>query len=123
MYQDKYYRSWNGPFEFSSSKINNEAPAAFGVYQVLKKQGGNHQVMYIGIATGEIIRQRLLSHYNGTGNKNIAAYGNTADLVFVFWLCDLISARQIESFVISTEKPPFNIKNEHKHFIPNITIH
>ncbi len=123
MYQDKYYRSWTGPFEFNSSRISIKAPAAFGVYQVLKKTGNSYQVMYIGIATGETIRQRLLNHYRGIGNKNIGTYGNTAEFWFVFWLCDQASAKQIESHIISDEKPPFNVKNEYKHYIPNITIH
>ena len=123
MYQDKYYRNWNGPFEFSSSKISSEAPSDFGVYQVLKKSGSTFDVMYIGIATGATIKQRLLNHYMGIGNRNIGSYGNTSAFLFVFWLCDQISAKQIESNIISNEKPPFNVKNEYKHYIPNITIH
>jgi transposase-like protein len=123
MYQDKFYRSWSGPFQFNSHKISSEAPSGFGVYQVLKKDSSGFKVMYIGIATGKTIRQRLLSHYKGIGNKNIGSYGNTSQFMFVFWLCDLISAKQIESHVISDEKPPFNVKNEYKHYIPNITVH
>lgn len=38
MYQDKYFRSWNSPFQFNEGTINTEAPSGFGVYQVLKKR-------------------------------------------------------------------------------------
>jgi predicted GIY-YIG superfamily endonuclease len=123
MYLDKYFRSWNGPFEFGIDKINAEAPSTFGVYQVLKKSGAGFDIMYIGIATGATIRQRLTSHCKGAGNKNIDTYGKSAELWFSFWPCDFISAKQIESHVISDEKPPFNVKNEYRFYIPNITLH
>jgi hypothetical protein len=123
MYRDKYFRLWEGPFHFDLLKISGEAPPAYGVYQVLRKTGNNFDVMYIGIATGTTIKQRLTSHWAGIGNKNIREIGNTANFYFVFWVCDFQSAKQIESFVITTEKPPFNVKNEFKHYIPNITVH
>jgi hypothetical protein len=41
----------------------------------------------------------------------------------VYFLCDGKSAQQIESHVISTDKPPFNVKPEYKNYIDNITVH
>src|SRR4051794_9503782 len=88
MYQDKYFRSWNGPFDFNLSKISSEVPAAaFGVYEILKKTGITYEVMYIGIATGASIRDRLRKHWSGIGNKKISNLGNTAEFSFVFWVC------------------------------------
>jgi hypothetical protein len=41
----------------------------------------------------------------------------------VYWECDALSAKQIESHVVSTKKPPFNVRPEYRDFIPSIALH
>jgi excinuclease UvrABC nuclease subunit len=122
-YMDHYGRKWNGPFHFNLNNIIGNAPREFGVYQVIKKNGNQQEVMYIGIATGKTILERLRSHCTGLGNKHIAGIGNTSEFWFSYWLCDPLSAKQIESNVITTQKPPFNIRSEYQHYIESIYIH
>jgi excinuclease UvrABC nuclease subunit len=122
-YKDDFGRIWDGPFPFNISTIRFHAPRQFGIYEVLKHEAGAFQIMYIGIATGATIFERLTKHCSGLGNKHIAGIGNPINFFFVYWLCDPQSARQIESHVITRYKPPFNIKPEYKHFIESIYIH
>lgn len=117
MYRDKYFRTWTGPFPFTDSAVV-QAPAAPGVYQILYLG----EVVYIGISTTSI-RSRLQKHVAGRGNWAAAMRANADGYTFVYFLCDGQSAQQIESHVVTTEKPPFNVKPEYKHFIDNITVH
>jgi len=118
MYQDKYFRTWMGPFPFTESAVGQHAPTSSGVYQILY-QG---QVVYIGISTGSI-RDRLRKHVKGHGNWAAARRSAAAGYEFVYFLCDGKTAKQIESHVIAGEKPPFNVKPEYAHYIDNITVH
>lgn len=118
MYQDKYFRNWTGPFPFTEWDVGQHAPPSSGVYQILY-QG---QVVYIGISTSSI-RDRLKKHVTGHGNWAAARRSAAAGYEFVYFLCDGKTARQIESNVVTIEKPPFNVKPEYKHFIENITVH
>ena len=117
MYQDKYFRTWTGPFAFTESAVVL-APASSGVYQILY-QG---QVVYIGISSGSI-RDRLKKHVRGHGNWAAARRSAAAGYEFVYFLCDGETAKQIESNVVTLEKPPYNVKPEYKNFIDNITVH
>lgn len=123
LYQDDNFRVWEGEYPFTKAAIATHAPNCFGVYQVLYKTGGTQQVAYIGIATGATIRERLGKHRGGAGNRALARLGAASDFSFVFYRCDAQTARQIESHVVTTKKPPFNVRPEYKHFIPNITVH
>ena len=117
MYKDKFFREWNGPFPFTATEVA-KAPAASGVYQLLF-QGS---VVYIGISTASI-RNRLVKHVSGHGNWAAARRTVPTGYTFVYFLCDPQTARQIESHVITTNKPPFNVQPEYKNFITNITVH
>ena len=118
MYRDKYFRDWTGPFPFTIASVVQNAPAASGVYQLLY----NGQVAYIGIATNSI-RSRVEKHVKGHGNWAAARRTDHAGYAFVFFLCDGTTAKQIESNVITNEKPPYNVKPEYKNYIDNITVH
>lgn len=120
MYTDKYGRAWEGPYQFSASVISANAPKDTGLYQILSPAG---QVVYIGVATGDTIAGRLGKHVRGSGNSILAQFGNPDYFTFVYYRCDGQTAKQIESHVIANEKPPFNLKNEYKNFIPSIYIH
>jgi excinuclease UvrABC nuclease subunit len=117
MYRDKYFRDWAGPFPFTRVAVNT-APAMPGVYQILY-QG---KVVYIGISATSI-HSRLTKHLIGHGNWGAARRTRAADYEFVYFLCDSVSARQIESNVITNSKPQFNVQPEYKHYIDNITVH
>jgi excinuclease UvrABC nuclease subunit len=123
LYKDHNFRVWEGEYPFTKAAISTHAPNCSGVYQVLYKSGGIFQVAYIGIATGDTIRGRLTKHRNGTGNRALARLGTVSDFTFVFYRCDAQTARQIESHVVTTRKPPFNVRPEYNDFIANITVH
>lgn len=123
MYTDDTGRRWHGPFPFHRTAIAMSAPTRKGVYQVLYDGGAATQVAYIGIATGDTIRGRLAKHASGSGNWALARLGDPAKFTFVYWECDDLSAKQIESHVISTKKPPFNTRPEYRHFIPSVGVH
>jgi excinuclease UvrABC nuclease subunit len=118
MYQDKFFRIWKGPFPFTLQDVKKNAPAKPGVYQLLYLG----QVAYIGISTGSIL-DRLTKHVTGHGNWAAARRSETRNYKFVFFECDGVSARQIESHVITNNKPPFNVKPEYCNYIDNITVH
>ncbi len=118
MFKDKFFRTWTGPFPFTESAIRLNAPVRAGLYQLL--YGG--VVAYIGIST-DSIRGRLLKHVKGHGNWAAGRRSDASGYEFVFYECDGVTAKQIESHVITTEKPPFNVKPEYKNYIDNITIH
>jgi hypothetical protein len=117
MYQDKFFRVWQGPFPFTEQSVRN-APATSGVYQLLYLR----EVVYIGISTTSILG-RLTKHVTGIGNWAAAKRAGAKDYEFVYFLCDGKTAAQIESHVIATDKPPFNVKPEYKNFIDNIFVH
>ena len=123
MYQDEYGRMWEGAHPFTMEMIAAHAPGMFGVYQILYPDGASYQVAYIGIATGDTIRGRLTKHRSGIGNWALARLGIPSDFVYVFYRCDVQTAKQIESHVVTTKKPPFNVKPEYRHFIPSISVH
>ncbi|MCU0226577.1 MAG: hypothetical protein MUF01_02970 [Bryobacterales bacterium] len=125
MFQDKYFRSWEGPYPFTDAEVTRVATAhtrkggsSTGVYQIL--QGS--QVMYVGISTSSIF-DRLKKHVRGHGNWAFAHKVAPGSFHFVYFLCDGLSAKQIESKVTADEKPPFNVKTEYKNYISNITVH
>jgi hypothetical protein len=94
-----------------------------GVYQIIYSHASGDLVAYIGIATGDTIRGRLTKHVTGSGNWALARLGDPTSFRFVYYECDALSAKQIESHVILTKKPPFNTRPEYKHFIPSIAVH
>lgn len=118
MFKDKFFRTWSGPFPFTESAIRLNAPARSGLYQLLYE--GN--VVYIGIST-DSIRGRLLKHVKGHGNWAAARRSKPEGYEFVFYECDGQTAKQIESNVVTNEKPPFNVKPEYKNYIDSIMIH
>jgi hypothetical protein len=118
VYTDKYYRIWTGPFPFNGESGKQNAPATSGVYQILYLR----EVVCIGISVSSI-RDRLVKHVTGLGNWAAAYRASALGYAFVYFLCDAMSARQIESHVVTNEKPPFNVKPEYKHYIDNITVH
>jgi len=85
--------------------------------------GATALVAYIGVATGDTIRGRLTKHATGSGNWALARLGDPTKFTFVYWECDALSAKQIESHVVSTKKPPFNVRPEYRDFIPSIAVH
>jgi len=123
MYTDEYGRRWQGPHPFNATAIRQFAPTRMGVYQILYPGAAAEQVAYIGIATGDTIRGRLTKHASGRGNWALARLGDPAGFTFVYWECDALSARQIESHVVTTKKPPFNTRPEYRDFIPSIAVH
>jgi excinuclease UvrABC nuclease subunit len=123
LYKDDHCRVWEGEYPFTKAAIATHAPNCFGVYLVLYKTGDTRQVAYIGIATGATIRERLGKHCSGAGNWALARLGAASDFFFVFYRCDAQTARQIESHVITTKKPPFNVRPEYRSFTSNITVH
>ena len=123
MWRDDVGREWEGAWDFTAEMIAEHAPREFGVYQILYSVGGTELVAYIGIATGDTIRGRLTKHRAGVGNWALARLGATSDFVFVFYRCDKETASQIESHVVTTNKPPFNVRPEYRNFIPSIAVH
>lgn len=123
MYIDDMGRSWRGPFPFNPGQISANAPTRSGVYQVIYAGGATALVAYIGVATGDTIRGRLTKHATGSGNWALARLGDPTKFTFVYWECDALSAKQIESHVVSTKKPPFNVRPEYRDLIPSIAVH
>jgi hypothetical protein len=133
MYADDYGRSWHGPHPFTHTAVLTYAPSRVGVYQILYSSGSSDssgsdgvdvQVVYIGIATGNnTIRARLSKHVTGSGNWALARLGDPTKFQFVYYPCDELTARQIESHVITMKKPPFNTRPEYRHFIPSVSVH
>lgn len=123
MFLDELGRGWTGPHPFTRAEIRRHAPDRMGVYQILYEVGGAEQVAYIGISTGDTIRGRLTKHVSGAGNWALARLADPSKFTFVFWECDSVSARQIESHVITVRKPPFNVRPEYRDFIPSIAVH
>ena len=123
MYRDDYFRDWQGTYPFEIDSIAANAPQEFGVYQVLYPFAGTLVPAYIGIATGDTIRGRLTKHKTGAGNWALARLTDPSSYVFVFYICDVASAREIESHVVTMKKPPFNVRPEYRDFIPSIAVH
>ncbi len=123
MYTDEFGRAWQGPHPFNQETIRRRAPDTMGVYQLLYVGGEAALVAYIGIATGSTIRGRLTKHVTGSGNWALGRLGDPSKFSFVYWECDVISAKQIESHVITTKRPPFNTRPEYRDFISSIAIH
>ena len=123
MYRDTYGRTWEGPHPFTQAAVSRHAPSAFGVYEVLAGTATSTVVAYIGIATGDTIRGRLLKHVTARGNWALGRLGDPSSFTFVFYRCDPETAHQIESYVVTNEKPPFNVRPELKFLIPSIAVH
>jgi excinuclease UvrABC nuclease subunit len=123
MYTDDYGRSWHGPYPFTHAAVAAHAPNRMGVYQIMYSDVSGAQVAYIGIATGDTIHGRLRKHLTGSGNWALAQLGDPTKFQFVYYECDELTAKQIESHVITMKKPPFNTKPEYKHFIHSIAVH
>jgi hypothetical protein len=107
-----------GPFAFTEPAVTQNAPAGSGVYQILYLG----KPAYIGISDNSI-RSRLVKHVKGIGNWAAARRVDMNGYQFVYFLCDGQTAKQIESYVVTNDKPPFNVKPEYKHYIDNITVH
>jgi hypothetical protein len=124
MFHDHYGRIWQGPHPFTPDAVAARAPATFGVYQILYLLDGDPPVVaYIGIATGDTIRGRLRKHVAGRGNWALGRLGDVSRFAFVYYGCDAETARQIESHVVTSAKPPFNVRPEYRDFIPSIAVH
>src|SRR5436309_755804 len=122
MYPDEFGRTWEGPYLFNTASIASHAPRQFGVYQVLYREHAALSVAYIGIATGETIHGRLMKHCTGRGNWALGRLGNPARFRFVYFCCDIVMARKIESNTVTLRKPPFNVRPEYGDFIPSTAI-
>jgi hypothetical protein len=126
MYRDYLGREWEGPVPFDLEMIATQAPPAFGVYQVLAPDGeadGGWRPAYIGIATGDTIRGRLWKHATEKGNWALARLGDPASFACVWYVCDAVTAHQLESHTVTYAKPPFNVRPEYSHLIPSIAVH
>jgi len=117
MYRDKYFRDWTGPFPFTPVAVIT-APATPGAYMLLYLR----EIVYVGISTRSI-RTRLTRHVNGHGNWAAALRAAADGYEFVYFQCDGLTARQIESNIITNDKPPFNVKPEYLYYVDNITVH
>ncbi|HUL16231.1 MAG TPA: hypothetical protein VLV88_09560 [Terriglobales bacterium] len=120
MYLDVYGRQWQGRFPFTHSGIQENVPAdTNGVYMVLS--GRDEQALqeaYIGIATKHnSIRARLFSHLRGGGNWGLGRRQRPELYSFVFFPCDDLTAAQIEGYVVTNRKPPFNVRPESVYFL------
>jgi hypothetical protein len=118
LYRDKFFRVWQGPFPFTGQDVRKQAPAESGVYQLLYRG----EVAYIGISTTSI-QGRLIKHVKGIGNWAAARRSGAEGYQFVYFLCDAKTAMQIESHVVTNDKPPFNVRPELKNYIDNISVH
>ena len=123
MYHDDYGRSWEGPFEFSRTSIDQHAPTATGVYEVLYREGTQLKLAYIGRSTRGTIHDRLKAHVEDFGNWALGRLGDPSKFCFLFYRCDPGTAEQIEETVLATRKPPFNVKVEYRNAIPSIAVH
>ena len=68
MCRDGDGRSWEGPFDFSRISVNQHAPKASGVYEVLYREGAQLKLAHIGWSTRGTIRDRLTAHVGDFGN-------------------------------------------------------
>lgn len=123
MHHDDYGRIWHGSVPFDLEMIATRTPREFGVYQVLAPAPDGWRTVYIGIATGDTIQGRPWKHATGRGNWALARRGDPASFVCVWYMCDSETAHQIESHVVTADKPPFNVRSELRHFIPSIAVH
>jgi hypothetical protein len=124
VFHDDLGRTWQGPFAFSVLSVRQNVPTGiFGVYQVLSMAQTPPVVAYIGIATGDTIAGRLTKHATDRGNWALGRLGDPSKFAFVFYECDAQSAAQIESWVVTNAKPPFNVRPELKNLIPSIAVH
>ena len=123
MYVDDYGRTWEGPFPFTADSVRTNASRSFGVYEVLYAGPAGPLVAYIGIATGDTIHGRLSKHVSQRGNWALGRLGDPSLFTFVFYVCDATSAAQIESYVVTNAKPPFNVRPELRNLIPSIAVH
>jgi hypothetical protein len=123
MYRDDYGRVWQGPQPFTIAGVTSIPSECRGVYQVLYDGPHGKEVAYIGIGTGVTIRRRLANHVADRGNWALGRIGDPAKFSFVYYECDAVTAKQIESHVVTMRKPPFNVRPEYQHFIPSIAVH
>jgi hypothetical protein len=124
VFHDDFGRSWQGPFPFTILGVRQNVPAnIYGVYQVLSMAQTPPVPAYIGIATGDTISGRLSKHVQNRGNWALGRLGDPSTFAFVFYECDAVSAAQIESWVVTNAKPPFNVRPELKNLIPSIAVH
>lgn len=124
MFTDDFGRGWMGPFAFTLPSVRQNVPRGMkGVYQVLSMAQDPPMPAYIGIATGDTIAGRLSKHVTDRGNWALGRLGDPSAFAFVFYECDALSAAQIESWVVTNMKPPFNVRPELKNLIPSISIH
>lgn len=120
MHVDQFGRAWSGPHAFTRETIGTHAPAAAGVYQVVY----DGQIAYVGIATrSNTIRKRLTAHLADRSNWALGRLTEPEKFSFVFFECDEATAHQIESYICTHQKPPFNVRSELKHLIPSIAVH
>jgi ribosomal protein L16/L10AE len=85
---------------------------------------GKPAVAYIGVATeSNHIRKRLLEHIRESSNWALARIQDPLQFRIVFFPCDTLTAHQIETYVITHRKPPFNVRPEYRHLLPSIAVH
>lgn len=81
---------WSQPRHFDYNSINTYAPREAGVYEIgfYREETNSNGVvsrkftpLYLGRALGRTttIRSRLLNHFDGTGNSDIAEYRDTRE--------------------------------------------
>jgi hypothetical protein len=120
MYLDKFGRNWTGPVPFNLAEVTRLAPQLrkAGLYQILYMK----MPVYIGVSSVSIF-ERLRNHASGTGNEMASRRVGAKQYEFVYWFCDGITARQIESHVTVEDKPGFNQKTEYINYIASISVH
>jgi hypothetical protein len=123
MHRDSYGRTWEGPFPFTIDSIREHAPTTFGVYEVLYLSEPIPVIAYIGVATGDTIRGRLSKHVRNRANWALGRLSDPNRFAFVYYMCDSITAQELETHICNTAKPPFNVRPEYKHWIPSIALH
>lgn len=134
MYPDVFGRQWEGPFLFSPAGIQDNVPtAAKGVYMLmLGTRRDDLRPAYIGIATkNNTIRKRLLKHFHSSHNWAIVRIHQSERYSFVYFACDDLTAAQIEGYIVTNHKPPFNVRPEAVYFqhgeqwycVSSITVH
>jgi len=123
VYTDRYYRSWQGPFSFNLGSARAHTPKTYGVYQILYKDHGKLIPVYVGIATGATIRERLSKHVSSSHNWALKRITTPDHYCFVYYECDPKTAQQIESHITCDAKPPYNAKRELRHYIPSVSLH
>ena len=124
-YVDEFGRTWQGPIAFTKEAVGSSTPPkATGVYQVLYVADAKPAVAYIGVATdSNHLRKRLLEHIRDSSNWALARIQDPSKFRIVFFPCDTLTARQIETYVITHRKPPFNVRPEYKNLVPSIAVH